>query len=125
MGNHRTVVSDEAWAWMQPLLPSSAGRRGGRWRGHRPGIEAAAGEGTDGSAGRAARAAAVLGWRPGGARAGSPPGDRGDRLEVPDRLTVAGAAGGTVRAVADRLRTAGPLEGRRHPGHAAGPRSAG
>ena len=42
MGNHRTVVSDEAWAWMQPLLPSSAGRRGGRWRDHRQVIEAIA-----------------------------------------------------------------------------------
>ena len=25
MRQHRTVVSDEAWAWMEPLLPSSAG----------------------------------------------------------------------------------------------------
>ncbi len=25
MGQHRRVVSDEAWAWMEPLLPSSAG----------------------------------------------------------------------------------------------------
>jgi transposase len=40
MGEHRTVVSDEAWAWMAPLLPSSAGRRGGRWRDHREVIEA-------------------------------------------------------------------------------------
>jgi transposase len=40
MGEHRTVVSDEAWAWMEPLLPSSAGRRGGRWRDHRAVIEA-------------------------------------------------------------------------------------
>ena len=42
MRQHRTVVSDEAWAWMQPLLPSSAGRRGGRWRDHRQVIEAIA-----------------------------------------------------------------------------------
>src|SRR3954469_1977781 len=40
MRQHRLVVSDEAWAWMEPLLPSSAGRRGGRWRDHRQGIEA-------------------------------------------------------------------------------------
>jgi transposase len=37
---HRTVVSNEAWAWLEPLLPSSAGRRGGRWRDHRQVIEA-------------------------------------------------------------------------------------
>jgi putative transposase len=36
----RTVVSDQAWAWMEPLLPSSTGRRGGRWRNHRQMIEA-------------------------------------------------------------------------------------
>lgn len=36
------MVSDEAWAWMEPLLPSSAGRRGGRWRDHRQVIEAIA-----------------------------------------------------------------------------------
>jgi hypothetical protein len=28
--NLRTVVSDEAWACMAPLVASSAGRRGGR-----------------------------------------------------------------------------------------------
>ena len=37
MRQHRVVVSDEAWAWMEPLLPSSAG---GRWRDHRQVIEA-------------------------------------------------------------------------------------
>src|SRR4051794_21980422 len=42
MRQHRCVVSDEAWAWMEPLLPSSAGRRGGRWRDHRQMIEAIA-----------------------------------------------------------------------------------
>src|SRR5215212_6382600 len=42
MRQHRTVVSDEAWGWMEPLLPSSAGRRGGRWRDHRQVIEAIA-----------------------------------------------------------------------------------
>ncbi len=42
-GKRRAVVSDEAWAWMAPLLPSSAGRRGGRWRDHhRQVIEAVA-----------------------------------------------------------------------------------
>jgi transposase len=33
------VLSDEAWARIEPLLPSSAGRRGGRWRNHRQVIE--------------------------------------------------------------------------------------
>ena len=42
MRQDRVVVSDEAWAWMEPLLPSSAGRRGGRWRDHRQVIEAIA-----------------------------------------------------------------------------------
>ncbi len=42
MRQHRTVVSDEAWAWIEPLLPSSVGRRGGRWRNHRQVIEAIA-----------------------------------------------------------------------------------
>src|ERR671917_1088712 len=42
MRQHRCVVSDEAWAWMEPLLPSSAGQRGGRWRDHRQVIEAIA-----------------------------------------------------------------------------------
>ncbi len=49
MRRHRTVVPDEAWAWMQPLLPSSAGRRGGRWRDHRQVIEAIAWERRTGS----------------------------------------------------------------------------
>jgi putative transposase len=34
------MVSDQAWEWMQTLLPSSAGRRGGRWRDHRQVVEA-------------------------------------------------------------------------------------
>jgi transposase len=34
------VVSDQAWQWMEPLLPSSTGRRGGRWRDHRQVVEA-------------------------------------------------------------------------------------
>jgi putative transposase len=33
-------VSDLAWEWMAPLLPSSMGRRGGRWRDHRQVVEA-------------------------------------------------------------------------------------
>jgi len=33
-------VSDLAWEWMEPLLPSSMGRRGGRWRDHRQVVEA-------------------------------------------------------------------------------------
>src|SRR5688572_14782081 len=36
------VVSDSAWVLIEPLLPSSAGRRGGRWRDHRQVIEAIA-----------------------------------------------------------------------------------
>ena len=33
-------LSDEAWALIAPLLPSSAGRRGGQWRDHRQVLEA-------------------------------------------------------------------------------------
>jgi len=36
------VLSDEAWDRIEPLLPSSAGLRGGRWRNHRQVIEAIA-----------------------------------------------------------------------------------
>jgi len=35
----QSVVSDEAWALVEPLLPSSVGRRGGRWRSHRQVVE--------------------------------------------------------------------------------------
>src|SRR3954453_21044576 len=52
MRQHRTVVSDEAWGWMEPLLPSSAGRRGGRGRDHRQVIEAIAWKYRTGSPGR-------------------------------------------------------------------------
>lgn len=38
----RDVISDEAWAFLAPLLPSSAGRRGGQWRDHRQVLEAIA-----------------------------------------------------------------------------------
>jgi transposase len=34
------MVSDQAWEWMEPLLPSSGSRRGGRWRDHRQVVEA-------------------------------------------------------------------------------------
>jgi transposase len=34
------VLSDQAWEWMEPLLPTSTGRRGGRWRDHRQVVEA-------------------------------------------------------------------------------------
>ena len=34
------MVSDQAWEWMQTLLPSSTGRRGGQWRDHRQVVEA-------------------------------------------------------------------------------------
>jgi putative transposase len=40
--NHRGVVSDAAWAFIEPLLPSSVGRRGGQWRDHRQVLEAIA-----------------------------------------------------------------------------------
>jgi len=33
------VFSDEAWARIEALLPSSAGLRGGRWRNHRQVVE--------------------------------------------------------------------------------------
>jgi transposase len=36
------VLSDRAWEQILPLLPSSDGRRGGRWRDHRQVIEAIA-----------------------------------------------------------------------------------
>jgi transposase len=38
----RQVLSDEAWAWLEPLLPDRTPRRGGRWRDHRQVIEAVA-----------------------------------------------------------------------------------
>ena len=36
------MLSDAAWARIEPLLPSSAGCRGGQWRDHRQVIEAIA-----------------------------------------------------------------------------------
>lgn len=41
MTRHR-VISDEAWEWMQLLLPTSEGKRGGQYRDHRTIIEAIA-----------------------------------------------------------------------------------
>lgn len=38
----RDVISDAAWAFIAPRLPSSAGRRGGQWRDHRQVLEAIA-----------------------------------------------------------------------------------
>lgn len=38
----RVVISDEAWAWLEPRLPDRSPRRGGRWRDHRQVIEAIA-----------------------------------------------------------------------------------
>jgi transposase len=38
----RRVLSDEAWAWLEPRLPDRTPRRGGRWRDHRQVIEAIA-----------------------------------------------------------------------------------
>src|SRR3954463_16287152 len=34
------TISDQAWQWMEPLLPPSTGRRGRRWRDHRQVVEA-------------------------------------------------------------------------------------
>jgi putative transposase len=34
------MISDQAWQWMEPLLPPSTGRRGRRWRDHRQVVEA-------------------------------------------------------------------------------------
>jgi putative transposase len=40
-GGAGRVVSDQAWEWMETLLPAtSTGRRGGRWRDHRQVVEA-------------------------------------------------------------------------------------
>jgi len=36
----RPVISDQAWEWMEPLLPPSTGRLGRRWRDHRQVVEA-------------------------------------------------------------------------------------
>ncbi|WP_397469333.1 transposase [Pseudonocardia charpentierae] len=38
----RQVLSDEAWAWLEPLLPDRTPQRCGRWRDHRQVIEAIA-----------------------------------------------------------------------------------
>ena len=37
--NDRDVISDAQWARIEPLLPSAAGRRGGRYRDHRVVVE--------------------------------------------------------------------------------------
>ena len=37
--NDRHVISDATWAVIEPLLPSTAGRRGGHYRDHRPIVE--------------------------------------------------------------------------------------
>lgn len=36
----RQEISDEAWEWIEPLLPDRAPQRGGRWRDHRTMLEA-------------------------------------------------------------------------------------
>lgn len=36
----RQEISDEAWEWIEPLLPARAPRRGGQWREHRSMLEA-------------------------------------------------------------------------------------
>jgi transposase len=37
--NDRHVISDEAWAVIAPLLPSTKGKRGGQYHDHRPVVE--------------------------------------------------------------------------------------
>jgi transposase len=37
--NDRRVISDEAWAVIAPLLPSTEGKRGGQYRDHLPVVE--------------------------------------------------------------------------------------
>ncbi len=37
--NNNRVISDRVWAWMEPLLPSTKGKRGGRFRDSRQVIE--------------------------------------------------------------------------------------
>lgn len=37
--SYRNVISDETWAIIEPLLPSTEGKRGGRYHDHRPVIE--------------------------------------------------------------------------------------
>ena len=48
----RDVISDEAWAFIAPLLPDSTGRRGGQWRDHRQVLEGIAWRFRTGSPGR-------------------------------------------------------------------------
>jgi transposase len=38
----KPVISDESWAWLEPLLPDRTPRRGGQWRDHRDVLEAIA-----------------------------------------------------------------------------------
>jgi transposase len=35
----RQEISDQAWEWLEPLLPDRTPRRGGRWRDHRTVLE--------------------------------------------------------------------------------------
>lgn len=37
--NDKGVISDATWAWLEPLLPSTKGKRGGQFRDHRQVIE--------------------------------------------------------------------------------------
>ncbi len=37
--NHKGVISDQVWAWIEPLLPSTKGKRGGQFRDHPQVIE--------------------------------------------------------------------------------------
>jgi transposase len=37
--SYRRVISDETWAIIEPLLPSTQGRGGGRYHDHRPIVE--------------------------------------------------------------------------------------
>ena len=53
------MLSDEAWAWLEPRLPDRTPRRGGRWRDHRQVIEAIAWKYRTGAAWRAGDPAAI------------------------------------------------------------------
>src|SRR5437763_1932785 len=65
------VLSDEAWARIEPLLPSSVRRRGGRWRNHPQVIEGIAWRYRTGGPWRGGDAGGVPGLGPG--RVGSRP----------------------------------------------------
>lgn len=42
VAEQRSVITDAAWVWLEPVLPDRTPRRGGRWRDHREVLEAIA-----------------------------------------------------------------------------------